>query len=560
MDDPRKVREFEAVVRSERSGLSRRQFLRRGLALGLSLPAASGVIASVLGPPAYAMPKPGLRRAQKGGQGTLVVGQNGDPKSFNPDNQIDDFNFQFAFNIFSTLVCLSQTYDVIPDLAKSWEVSEDGKQITFLLNEGVSWHDGEPVTAADVKWTYEKIVATEGAPGRDNLSALDHIETPDDYTAVFVLKNPSSPFLGFLAWYGTFVLPKHIYDGTDWMTNEANQNPVGCGPFKFVEYVAGDHVTLEANLDYFGEGPYMDRVVTRIIPDPATMEQALLNEEVDADPWGSLSFDSIPNFEADGRFTVIRKEFPSVYYLTFNFNREITGNVKVRQAIGMAIDRAVIIERGLAGFGNPVNTYYTPVIAWANNPDATAPEYDPEAAKALLDEAGYPVGDDGYRFKLVFPYFSATDQWRNIAQVVQAQLRDIGIDVELAEMEIAAWEQRLREQDDFDLSLLDGFFGPGPGNLKNRYGTGGGINLWHYSNAEVDRLLDEAAQSADQAAATEMYHQIQALLAQDIASIPLSSWVGSIVYRKELSGFPVPGDPVGEILGFYNYARVQRTA
>jgi peptide/nickel transport system substrate-binding protein len=125
-------------------------------------------------------------------------------------------------------------------------------------------------------------------------------------------------------------------------------------------------------------------------------------------------------------------------------------------------------------------------------------------------------------------------------------------------MEIAAWEQRLREQDDFDISLLDGFFGPGPGNLKNRYGTGGGINLWHYSNAEVDRLLDEAAQTADQAAATEMYHQIQALLAEDIASIPLSSWVGSIVYRQELSGFPVPGDPVGGILGFYNYARVQR--
>lgn len=559
MDHPQKVQEFETLVRQKRGGMSRRDFLKAGLSLGLSIPAASGVIATVLGAPQLASAAPA--RQAKGGMGTLVVEQAGDPISFNPNNTVDDNLYLGpAFNLYSMLVCLSQNYDVIPDLATSWETSEDGLQTTFHLVQNAKWHDGEPVTSADVKWTYEKIVSTEGAPGRDNLAVLDHVETPDDYTAVFVFKQPSSQFMGFLAWYATFVLPKHIYDGTDWSTNPANQNPIGSGPFKFVEYASADHITIEANPDYYGEGPYFDRIVYRIIPDPGTLEQALLNDEIDYDAWGLVAADSIPSFEADDRFKVVHKVYPSVYYLTFNFGREITGNIKVRQAIGMALDRAVIIERGLSGAGDPVDTYYTPVIGWANNEEAKAPAFDPEGAKALLDEAGYPVKDDGYRFKLVFPYFAFGDAWRSTAQVIQAELRDIGIDTELVELEIAAWNTRVDENDDYDISMLDGFFGPGPGNLRNRYGTGGGINYWHYSNEEVDKLLNEGDVAVDQATQAEKYKAIQALLAADVASIPLSAYAGAYVFRAELSGIPLPGDPAGEKVGFYNFALVKRNS
>ncbi|MCX9080210.1 MAG: ABC transporter substrate-binding protein, partial [Candidatus Methanoperedens sp.] len=334
---------------------------------------------------------------------------------------------------------------------------------------------------------------------------------------------------------------------------------VGSGPFKFVEYAAADHITLEANLDYYGEGPYVDRVVYRIIPDPGTLEQAFLNDEVDVDLWGLVAADSIPSFEADGRFTIVNKVFPSVYYITFNFGREITGNIQVREAIGKAINREVIVERGLSGAGSPVDTYYTPVIAWANNDEAKAPAFDPEGAQALLDEAGYPVQADGFRFKLVFPYFAFGDSWRNTAQVIQAQLRDVGIDTELVELEIAAWNTRVDENDDYDISMLNGFFGPGPGNLRNRYGTNGGINYWHYSNAEVDQLLAEGDQAVDVETQTEKYHAIQAILAEEIASIPLSAYAGNYVYRSELSGVPLPGDPAGERVGFGNLTLVQRS-
>jgi peptide/nickel transport system substrate-binding protein len=534
--------------------MSRRDFLKAGMAMGLSLPAASGVVATVLGAPMVA-----LARQEKGGQGTFVVVLGGDPISFQPDYQADDNLFGVAFNLFSMLVCLDQSYGVIPDLATSWETSDDGLNITFHLVENALWHDGAPVTSADVKWTYEKIAATPEQPVNVNLAALDHIETPDDYTAVFVLKQPSAQFLGFLAWYSTFVLPKHIYDGTDWATNPANQAPVGSGPFKFMEYVAGDHITLEANPDYYGEGPYMDRIVYRIIPDPGTVEQALLNDEVDYDAAGLVPATSVPSFQADDRFTVVSKTFPSVYYLTFNFGREITGDKQVRQAIGMAIDRAVIVERGLGGAGDPVDTYYTPAIGWANNEEATAPAFDPEGAKALLDEAGYAVGDDGFRFKLVFPYFAFGDAWRNTAQVIQQQLRDVGIDTELAELEISAWDTRVSQNDDYDISLLDGFFGPVPGNLSSRYGTGGGINYWHYSNTDFDALLAEADAEPSQEAQAEKYKAAQALLAEDIASIPLSAYVGFYIKRAEISGLPLGDDPAGAVMGFYNYALVQRS-
>ena len=564
MDQPKKVQEFEAFVRSERKGLSRRDFLRHGLALGLSIPAASGVIATILGAPARVFAQDATEAATemaaKGGQGTLVAEQSGDPVSFNPDYTIDDYGYPIAFNTHSMLVTLNQGVEVVPDLAETWETSDDGLQITFHLVKNAMWHDGKPVTSADVKWTYEKIVATEGAPGRDNMVMLDHINTPDDYTAVFVLKTPSSQFLGFLAWYATFVLPKHLYDGTDWSTNPVNQKPIGSGPFKFVEYVSGDHVTLEANPDYYAEGPYLDRVVYRIIPDAATLEQAMLNDEVDVDISGIFPTDSLPNIEKDGRFTTVPKVYASNLYLVFNFGREITGKLEVRKAIGEAINRAEIIERGLSGAGSPVNTYYTPVIAWANNTDATAPDFNIEDSKKLLDAAGYPVKADGYRFKLSFPYLAFGDAWRSTAQVIQAQLRAVGIDTDLVELEPSAWNARVSTDDNYDISYLGGFLGPGPGALKNRYGTGGGINFWHYSNADVDKLLDEAASDPSADDATAKYKQVQALLAKDIASIPFSGAATTFVYRKELSGFSVPGDPVGDILGFGNFARVQRAA
>ncbi|MCA0452434.1 MAG: ABC transporter substrate-binding protein [Chloroflexi bacterium] len=558
MDDQKKVGVFESLVRSERNGISRREFLRRGLALGLSLPAASGVIATVLGAPVRVFAQDAA--ATKGGQGTLVVEQSGDPVSFNPNYTIDDFGYPIAFNTHSMLVTLSQDVEVIPDIAESWETSEDGLTITFHLVQNAKWHDGTPVTSADVKWTYEKIVSTEGAPGRDNLIMLESVDTPDDYTAVFNLSSPSSQFLGFLAWYATFLLPKHLYEGTDWSTNPVNQTPIGSGPFKFVEYVAGDHITLEANPDYFGEGPYMDRIVYRIIPDAATLEQAILNDEVDVDISGLFPTDSLANVEADGRFTTVEKVYASNFYIVFNHGRDITGNIEVRRAIGEAIDRAQIVERGLSGAGTPVNTYYTPVISWANNSDATAPDYDPENSKALLDEAGYPVQADGYRFKLSFPYLAFGDAWRSIAQVIQAQLREVGIDSELVELEPSAWNARVATDDNYDITYLAGFLGPGPGALKNRYGTGGGINFWHYSNVEVDKLLDEAASEPNAEEATAKYKQVQALLAEDIASIPFSGAATTFVYRKEISGLPVPGDAAGDILGFGNFALVQRAS
>jgi peptide/nickel transport system substrate-binding protein len=571
--DP-KAEQFVEFVRAQQGRpLSRREFIRRALALGISLPAAIGALSACGTAPAAtptaaalpaALPAPAATPAaaslapaaqQAGdGLGTLVTVAGGDPKSFNPNFQIDQFAWEAQNAIFSMLVTLDWDYNIVGDLAQRWSTSDDGLRLTFELRDNAKWHDGKPVTAADVKWTFEKIAAEPTAFASQYLDVLDRVETPDDATAVFVLKKPAAPLLGFLAWYATFVMPKHIYDGTDWATNPANQHPIGSGPFKFVEHKPGELIRLDNNPDYYGEGPYLDGLVIRIIPDSSSALQAFRNGEVDSLMFFTPPLAEVPALEQDPAVKVVRYTYPNIYYLGCNLNRPSLSDLRVRQAISMGVDRPEIVERALSGFGAPESHFYTPAIAWALNQEARAPGRDPDQAARLLDQAGLQPDSDGTRMKLVLPYPYLGDEWRNIAQVIKAQLKTIGIAVELVELEAAAWQERLGKGD-FDLSLLDGSHGPDPANLRSRYASDGTLQFWHYKNAEVDRLLESAEQLTTQAARAEQYKQVQALLAGDLPTIPLCNLVSPLVYSARLAGMPV-ADGRGKV-GQFNYTLVK---
>lgn len=484
--------------------------------------------------------------------GTFIVAYPGDPISFNPNAKIDDFGYGIGQSLFNKLVTLDSDYQVIPDLATSWEISDGGKTYTFALRQGVKWHDGEPFTSADVKWTFETILAQKGN-AYTNLKVIDSIETPNDHTVVLKLQEPSSPLLGFLAWIGTFIMPEHVYAGSDWLTNPANEEPIGTGPFKFVEWKKGDHVTLEANKEYFDGAPYLDKVIYQIMPDSNTAAQALLNGDVDFSytrpPLTMLDTLKKANIQVDSA------PAPSRYYMQINLRKEPLQKLEVRQAIAMAINRKDILEKAFQGLGSEAWGYYTPAIEWAYNKDAKAPAYDLKQAEALLDKAGYPKGPDGTRLKLDFLYFTAGQEWADLAQVVKSNLKEIGIDVQLQGLEIAAWAKKVGEEHDYDLATLAGFQGPDPDNMRNRFGTNGGIQFMGYSSPIVDQLLDEGARESDQAKRAKAYFAIQEELAKDIPVVPLVELVSLYVYRDTVHGLAIHPENKGK-LTTYNFAKV----
>jgi peptide/nickel transport system substrate-binding protein len=480
--------------------------------------------------------------------GTLIIIHWGDPKSFNPDSQVDDALYGMAPAIFNKLVTLDVNYNVIPDLAESWEVAPNGSTFIFHLVRNATWHDGYPFTSADVKWTFEAIKRYKGiAYSLLNMDNLVSIDTPDNYTVIFRYSKPFPPFISFLAWYGTFVLPEHIYNKTiykDWMDPSipALTKPVGTGPFRFVEYVKGDHVTFEANPNYFKGRPCIDRLIYKIVPDPTAALQSFLAGEGDVLN-NRPPTTEIPRINSTPGVIVQMRPVPSRWYMAFNLLNPILADVKMRFAIAYAINRTELVVKAENGYGYPAEGMYTPAIQWAYNPNAKLPPYDPDKANQLLDELGYKRGPDGYRYlpngtrlTLRLDIFTGAES-EAIATLIKEQLKNIGIDVKIEEYEIAAWEDKVVKKRDFDLAILDGFQGPDPDNMRSRFGPGAYLNMANYSNPEFGKLLNEAATEPDPQKRKELYWKAQEIMAQDLPYLPLVDLVAFFIYRTEWHNF-----------------------
>ncbi len=487
--------------------------------------------------------------------GTLIIAYWGDPISFNPDAQIDDAGYGIYGSIFSKLVTLDASYNIIPDLAESWEVSKDGLTYTFHLRKDVKWQDGQPFTAADVVWTFDQIMSHKTAPAHANFADVKSVEAVNDYTVVINMKKPYSPFLGFLAWYGTFIMPKHLYDITkngspvDWLNNPYNQHPIGTGPFEFVKWVKGAYVILKKNPDYFLGEPYLDKIVFDEIPDQNTALQTFLNGGADYDD--NVDISQLNLLKKAPGVVVYTSPSPSRYYLAFNVGRRESPfhNKEVRFAVAYALNRQEIFDRAIK-YGQVAEGFYTPAIKWAYNPDAKIPDYNIQEAEKLLDEAGYPL-KNGVRFKATLVYFQG-QEWSDMATIIKEQLAKVGIEVQLEEYDLATYIQKVLNGGDFDLTLLDGFQGPDPDNLTLRVGTGGDINVMGYSNPAVDELLSKGAETSNIEERAKYYFEVQEILSQDLPIYPIAEVINTYVYKDYVEDLPyeLPG-----VVGFNNYAK-----
>ena len=253
--------------------------------------------------------------------GTIIIGQSAEPITLNPNGKTDNSMTIVAQNVFSRLLKTNNNEEVILDLATGYTVSEDGKSYTFTLPENVNFHDGEPLTSDDVKFTFEEILRQQ-CQAATSLASIESIECPDDHTVVFHLSQIDARFLSALAYNGTFILPRHVYEGQDWMTDDSMQTPVGTGPFKYDSWEKGVSITLVRNDDFFRgpELPYLDRVIYSYIADTNTAMQSFYNGELDVlgiiAP--SSELETLLNNQDLNNFKTI---YPSRFFIGFDLSR-----------------------------------------------------------------------------------------------------------------------------------------------------------------------------------------------------------------------------------------------
>ncbi|MEX0628530.1 MAG: ABC transporter substrate-binding protein [Cucumibacter sp.] len=343
-------------------------------------------------------------------------------------------------NVFEGLTRFDPSGAVIPGLAESWEISADGLAYTFHLHSGVKFHDGSAMDAEDVKFSLDRARAEDSVNAQKALFAdIASVDVVDPQTVKITLSRQNGNFLFNMAWGDAVVVAPET------AANNAT-NPVGTGPFTFVEWVQGDHVEIAKNPDYWGTPVRLDSAIFKFIDDPTAAFAAMMAGDVDAFP-NFPAPETLPQLGADPRFSVIVGSTEGETILAINNVKAPLDNVLVREAIAHAINRQEIIDGAMFGYGTPIGTHFAP-----HNPayiDLTSTSaYDPEKSKALLAEAGYASGLT-LRLALPPPTYA-----RRGGEIIAAQLRAVGIETEIANVEWAQWLEQVFTGKDFDLTIV----------------------------------------------------------------------------------------------------------
>ncbi|MDX1743850.1 MAG: ABC transporter substrate-binding protein, partial [Ruegeria sp.] len=316
-----------------------------------------------------------------------------------------------AGDIYESLLTYDADLNPVGRLAESWTISDDGKTYTFKLHDGVVFHDGEPFTSADVKFSVETFLHDVDARMRTYMEHVESVETPDDLTVVFHMKHGYGPFIGIFAPGSAPMLPKHIYEGTDYTNNPMNNTPIGTGPFKFDKWEKGSFIHLVKNEDYYIPGkPNIDDIYYHVIPDAASRAVAYETGQIDVLPGGSIENFDIPRVQAMDNTCITQKGweyFAPLSWIWINNNNKPLDDVKVRRAMMHALDREFAKDALWNGLGKVATGPLSSSTRFyaGDTPDIS---YDPEKAKALLAESSY----NGETIRLLgLPYGETWQRW-----------------------------------------------------------------------------------------------------------------------------------------------------
>jgi peptide/nickel transport system substrate-binding protein len=459
---------------------------------------------------------------------TLVDGSIGDISGLIPNITSDSSSHDIGGYVYSNLVRTDKDLRLEGELAEGWDISADQLTITFRLRKGVQWHDGQAVTAKDVDFTYRYMVDPKtptayGEPFRQIRLA----EVVDPYTYRVTYEKPYSPALQN---WGIWILPSHILEGVwkagvDLRTTPQNQRPIGSGPYLFKEWKTGEKIVLEANPKYWEGRPYLNRVVTRIIPDQATIFLELKAGNIDMTGLTPIQYRRQTDYPAFQKaFNKYRYLSNGFAYLGFNLLDPRFQDKRVRQAIAHAIDKQEIIDGVLLGLGRPAVGPYKPGTWWYKADVKTFP-FDPERAKALLAEAGWKnKNSDGILMKdgKPFSFTIRTNQGNQVrqqtAEITQRRLRAIGIDVKIHIVEWAALLNTFIRKKEFEAIILAWGLGLDPDQYDIWHSSMTGpdqLNFISYKDPEVDALLEAGRRTFVEAERKAIYGKFQDIMAEE---------------------------------------------
>jgi len=478
---------------------------------------------------------------------TLVMLIESSPTNLDPRVGLDAQSARIDSLIFDDLLSRGDNLDVAPGLAERWEIPDPLTYI-FHLRHGVKFHDGNPLTSRDVKWTFDsllegKVRSTKAAVYR----FVDRIDATDDYTVIFHLKEPFATLLWNLSDGAIGIVPY----GSG---SEITAHPIGSGPFRFVSAETDKEVILECNQDYWGDKARLARVRFAVVPDATTRALELRKGSADA-TINALTPDTVLTLQRDPSLAAERAPGTVLAYLGFNLRDPILKNVRVRQAIAYALDRQPMIEylwRGEAQVAKSI----LPPQSWAYNADVQGYNHDPGKANQLLDVAGYPAVN-GVRFHITMKT-STDENTRLMVAVMQQQLRDVGIALDIRSFEFATfftdvthgvfqiyglrWIGANEDPDIFEYAFHSAKFPPN------------GANRSYYSNPKLDALIDQARREVDPSVRKPIYAEVQRILANDLPYIDLWYLDNVLVHNKRVRNLKL--NPAGN----YDFLRTAELA
>lgn len=419
-------------------------------------------------------------------------------------------------NIFEGLTRFKSDGSIIPGLAESWEISEDGLTYTFKLRDGVTFHDGTTMDAEDVKFSLDRARADDSVNAQKALFAsIANVTVVDPLTVELTLSAPNGSLLFNLAWGDAVIV------GTESIADIATK-PVGTGAFMFDNWVQGDRIDIKRNPDYWGTPAALETATFRFISDPTAAFAAVMAEDVDVFV-GFPAPENLPQFEADSRFQVLVGNTEGETILAMNNSVAPFDKQVVRQAVAHAIDRQAIIDGAMYGIGTPIGTHFAP-----HHPDyvdlTALSNYDPDLSRAMLAEAGFA---DGFTTTLKLPPPSYA---RRGGEIIAAQLREVGIKVEIENQEWAQWLETTFKGEGFGLTIVSHTEPMDIGVYANP------DYYFRYNNPELQALMTTLGETSDPAARSEMLKKAQLIIAEDYVNVFLFELPMPTIARAGIEG------------------------
>jgi peptide/nickel transport system substrate-binding protein len=454
---------------------------------------------------------------------TFIEASIGEPSNLLPVLSSDSASSDINGLVYNGLVKYDKNLQLVGELAESWDVSDDNLSITFHLRKDVHWHDGTQFTSADVLFTYQMYIDPDVPTAyAEDFLQVSNAKVIDEYTFRVTYEKPYAPALESWA---TAIHPKHLLENQEITKSPLSRAPVGTGPYKFVEWDAGEKLVLEANESYFRGQPYISRVVYRIIPDPSTQFLELRSGGLDFMGLTPIQYSTqtdTPSFKRN--FNKYRYLAFSYTYLGYNLKKPVFQDKRVRQAISYAIDKQELIDGVLLGFGQIATGPYKPDL-WTYNANVKRYQHNPDMSRKLLTEAGWLdnnadgiLDKNGQPFSFTIVTNQGNDLRAKTAEIIQRRLKEIGIDVKIRVVEWATFLKEFIFPGNFDATILGWSGGPEP----DQY------NIWHssktaprelnfigYRNPEVDQLLETGRRTFDQERRKEIYDRFQEILAEE---------------------------------------------